>query len=163
MKALVVVESMYGNTAKVAEAIGRQMDAPVIAADELTDGRLEGVDLLVVGAPTHAFGLPKASTRRQAMEAVKRPAAGTEVGLRERLEALHPHPGMRAAAFSTRMDVRFLPKRSADRVIAKMLKHLGFDVVAKEAFVVDGSEGPLHEGELERAMDWAAPVAAKAA
>lgn len=160
MNALVVVESMYGNTSKVAEAIGASLDAPVIAAADLTDDKLEGVDLVLVGAPTHAFGLPRPSTRRDAMERVGRPDDAPEIGLRERLEELHPHQGMRAAAFSTRMDVRFLPKRSADLVIAKMLKARGFDVVAKEAFLVDDSEGPLHEGELERAMVWALNTAA---
>jgi hypothetical protein len=159
MNALVVVESMYGNTAKIAEAIGTQIGAEVVGPAELTDERLEGIDLLVVGAPTHAFGLPRASTRRDAMQKTGRPVEGTDDGLRERLEALHDHRGLRTAAFSTRIEVRGLPSRSADKVIAKMLRKRGFEVVAKEAFLVDGSEGPIHEGEIERAKAWVAEAA----
>lgn len=162
--ALVVVESMFGNTEQVARAVTeglssrletRQVsvaDAPQVVGDD--------IGLLVVGAPTHAFGLSRPSTRTAAVEQGAHPANGSEVGLREWLAALRPGDGTpAAAAFDTRVKKRGVPG-SAARGASKRLARNGFRVVSPAtSFWVTGTPGPLTEGELERARVWGARVA----
>lgn len=158
MRALVVYESMFGNTRRVAEAIGEGLrtrcatelvevnDAPhEIAAD---------VRLLVVGGPTHAFGMSRPKTRQDAMtQAGKDPASAT-VGVREWLESIaRAAHDTGAAAFDTHID-KPVPG-SAARAAEKRLRKLGFhNVTPAESFYVSGTPGPLVEGELERAREW---------
>jgi hypothetical protein len=115
MKALVVVESVFGNTRQVADAIARglarRMD--VTTVDVTTaPGDPRGVDLMVVGGPTHAFGMTRPSTRRSAAE---QPGAApaSETGLREWLDALPAGRGLAVAAFDTRVDHPRLPGSAA--------------------------------------------------
>ena len=76
MRALVVVESVFGNTRRIAEAVaeglGQRAGARIVdvAVAARTPDLLDGIDLLVVGGPTHAFGMTRASTRRSAAEQV---------------------------------------------------------------------------------------------
>ncbi len=113
MRAVVVYESMYGNTHLIADAIGRglgsDLDATVVSADRVDDDLLAGADLVVVGGPTHVHGMSRASTRRSAVEdahkherdlAVDPDAEGD--GLRELFETVGRLPA-RAAAFDTRL------------------------------------------------------------
>src|SRR6476646_5428459 len=103
-RALVVYESMFGNTEAVAHALAQGLGlrmlvavVPVTQAPAKVDC---GVELLVVGGPTHAFGLSRASTRRSARERGARPAGGQEAerrGLREWLAQLEPAHGRRRA------------------------------------------------------------------
>ncbi len=106
MKALVVHESMFGNTEKIARAIadGLAGTCEVTLADVSTAPAAEDIDLLVAGAPTHAFGLSRPSSRQQAEQnGTVRPGAASS-GLREYLAASPPLTGVAAATFDTRVD-----------------------------------------------------------
>lgn len=161
MKALVVFESMFGNTEQVARAISdglsEHLEVELLEVTEAPPEITEPVDLIVVGGPTHAFSMTRQSTRE---EAIKKGAShGSEaIGLREWLEHLHSdgrRPADRMATFDTRVDkVRHLPG-SAAKSAAKIAHKLGFEVAAKpESFYVQDVEGPLLDGELDRAQAW---------
>lgn len=159
MKALVVYESMFGNTEQVARAIADGLretmsvdlcevqDAPTVPSDD--------VDVIVAGGPTHAFSMSRTSTRTDAI--AKGAAHGTvDFGLREWINGI---PDERHASslvtFDTRVTkVRHLPG-SAARSAAKAGRKHGFATYAPpESFYVEDMSGPLHEGELERATAW---------
>jgi hypothetical protein len=163
MKSLVVFESFYGNTAAVGRAIAGALErygpteivvagrAPAVVGD---------IDLLVVGAPTHAWGLPRRKTR---------PPDATEpedtVLVREWLATLaNSGRGRPALAFATRLAKPRVVTGTAATGIARRLHHRGWKRAAQPAsFLVTGTGGPLREGELERAATWAASVARKLA
>ncbi len=161
MSTLLVHESHWGNTRAVGEAIAegivRAGRGPVAAIDvgEAPSPLPVGVDLLVVGGPTHAFSMSRSSTRRDAHD--QGAEQGHEgPGIREWLDGL-PIPTVlpEVATFDTRVrQVRKLPgsaARAAGRVVER--HHIGKHVAA-ESFYVEGSAGPLLEGELDRARDW---------
>jgi flavodoxin-like protein len=167
-RAVVVVESMFGNTEAVAQAVAeglsdqfmvdvvRVADAPTVIAND--------VDLLVVGGPTHAFGLTREGTRLAARDQGAKPSTGVDVGLREWLGRLHPHStALAAAAFDTRIKKTGVPG-SAARAAMRRLRRLGFRAAARPtSFYVAGIGGPLLAGELTRARGWGAHLAANAA
>ncbi len=159
MKALIVYESMFGNTAKVAEAVAEglrgHVDVDVMAAHQAAAPLHETVDLLVVGGPTHAFSMTRSNTREDAVrQGATEGAAAT--GIREWIDRLStgPHSEL-AATFDTRIGkVRHLPG-SAAKSAAKALRRQGYDMVVKpESFWVGDTKGPLLDGELERARQW---------
>jgi flavodoxin len=166
MKALVVYESMYGNTRAVAEAIADGLGgSPVRAVHEAGEAP-EQRDLIVVGGPTHMHGLATALSRRLAAEAAKEdghaalePGATAQVGLRAWLRDLVTCEGVRAAAFDTRLDRSAALTGTAARGIAHRLRRHGYEVVATESFLVQDAEGPLEDGELERARAWGEELA----
>lgn len=165
--ALVVYESIFGNTRAIAEAIGRGLapdfDVRVV---EVSDAGMElgAIDLLVVGGPVHAFGMTRASTRedarRQALAKHLEPVS-TGSGVRDWLEALQPLAEARSAAvFDTVAKVGWFTVGSAARGEATRLEDRGFELIAHpEHFYVTGVDGPLVEGELARATDWARTLA----
>ncbi|MBN1529381.1 MAG: flavodoxin family protein [Thermoleophilaceae bacterium] len=164
MSALVVYESIYGNTRAVAEAVAEGLGgADVREVTEL--GELaEAPGLIVAGGPTHMHGLTTGRSRRMAHEAAKEDGAETERpeadrGLRECLRDLPDGGGALAAAFDTRLDRAAALTGSAARGIARRLKRRGYAVVATDSFLVEDAEGPLEEGELERARAWGAGLA----
>ncbi len=167
MKALVVYESMFGNTEQVARAVAtglaRHLEVELREVGEAPPDIHELLDLIVVGGPTHAFSMTRASTRD---EAVKQGAkhGGTAVGIREWLEHLHagPHSEL-VATFDTRVDrVRHLPGSAARKAAHVAHKH-GYDPAAKpESFYVVDSAGPLVDGELARAEEWGEHLGADA-
>ncbi|MBF6090561.1 flavodoxin domain-containing protein [Nocardia cyriacigeorgica] len=168
MRARVVYESMYGNTAAVARAIadGLAEHASVEVLDVATAdiAPLPPVDLVVVGGPTHAFGLSRPNTRADAATRTEKRVT-VDIGIREWLDDLPPVPaGSRAAAFGTKVaKPPWLPGSSA-RGAAKRLRRLGYQLVGEPAdFVVDGMMGPLIDGELVRARTWAEELAAAVA
>jgi flavodoxin len=152
MKALVVYDSVFGNTEKVAQAMGKALgeraEAQVLRVGDVKAEHLAGLDALLVGSPTRAFsptpaitswlrGLPRDSLR-----------------------------GVQVAAFDTRFDennadsaiLRFLVRifGYAAEPIGKRLARKGGELaMPPEGFFVGGTEGPLDEGELERAAAWA--------
>lgn len=157
---LVVYESAWGNTRLVAEAVGEGLGAsttvvPVASAPPVDDVH---VDLLVIGAPTHAFGLSRPGTREDAHQ---HGGAELSTGVREWLDAGTAgtrHPGL-AATFDTHVRHPNLPG-TASRVAARKLRQLGYVLAAgPEIFWVGGTEGPLLEGEVERARVWGAALA----
>ena len=168
MFALVVYESMYGNTHAVADAvaagIGESMDVEVVSVADITERG--AVDLLVLGAPTHAWGLSRPSTRRGAVQAAEKPGSelvvepnATGSGMREWLD-LMPCVSTRAAAFDTRMTAPLGLSGSAAKRIARRLRKRRVALAAgPEGFTVS-KQNRLLDGELERARRWGRRLAA---
>ena len=144
MNALVVFHSQFGNTEQIAEAIAGVFQeagaAHSLSVDGLTGAELEGVDLVVMGTPTHKMNLPLAV--RPAFEALpKRSLRGVPI-----------------AAFDTSYKMSaFLARFTAAKRIDRKLRKLGGKrLVPPETFHVhEHHEGPLFDGEIERAKDWA--------
>lgn len=165
MSVLVVYESMYGNTHAVAVAIAQGIgsEAEVRSVHEV--GSLPAdIDLLVVGGPTHMHGLSSGMSRKMSVSAAKEdghvsvePSATEGAGLRAWLHSLGKASGQ-AAAFDTRLDRSPHLTGSAARGIARRLRHHGYTVAATASFFVEDAEGPLADGELDRARAWGAEL-----
>ena len=164
MRAVVVYESMYGNTHAIADAIGRGFgraaQVTVVPVDEADETLLEGADLLVVGGPTHAHGMSRPGTRKMAIDAAKKPTsqvvldpAAQGICLRDWFDGLSHFRGA-AAAFDTRLHGAGLLTGRASRRIARLLHRHGYEVVSSpESFFVS-KEGHLDGGEEQRAQQW---------
>jgi flavorubredoxin len=141
MKAVVVYQSLWGNTASVAQAIAKGLGAgaKALSTTEATPDKLKGVDLIVAGSPIHAFNLPSEATVKGA-------------DLPEGMEAS-------AAAFDTGVSGP-LGRGGASRIV-KRLKKAGLEPIAKPmGFRVamrtteSTRKGALIDGEVERARAW---------
>jgi hypothetical protein len=160
MRTLIVVESAWGNTRAVAEAVAEGMAGDlgppdVVGVDVAPPLQGLQVDLLVVGAPTHAFGLSREGTRE---DAHKRGGDLLTTGVRDWIDAA-TDADLPVATFDTHVRHPNLPGR-ASRSAAKKLRGLGARlVVDPESFYVNGYEGPLLPGELDRARSWGAELA----
>jgi hypothetical protein len=162
-RAWVVYESMFGNTREVAQAVaeGLREGVQVEVHEVSTASPLpQDLDLLVVGGPTHAFGLSRASSRNDAATKAHRPVESASMGVREWLAALDGATAPTAyATFDTRVNHPRLPGSAAKKA-AKRLHRLGGAASADpESFWVEGTEGPLVDGELERARGWGRELA----
>ena len=139
MKVLVVYDSVYGNTAQVAEAIGAALagESQVLRIGEAKPSELSSFDRVIAGAPTQGG---RATEAMQAFLARVPTLTGVEV-----------------AVFDTRLRARWVKVFGyAAGKIAEKMKSLGATLVAEpEGFVVEGKKGPLAGGELERAAAWA--------
>ena len=164
MRAVVVYESMYGNTHLVADAIANGLidvaDVDVVPVGQATPELLANADFVVVGGPTHVHGMSRASTRKVAVEAVQkaeelaldRDAPGP--GLREWFDSLPQFSG-KAAAFDTRADAPAVVTGRASKGIARQLRRHGFKLLAPpESFLVTKTN-ELVAGEVARAEIWA--------
>jgi flavodoxin I len=141
MRALVVYDSLYGNTEAIAKAIGGAItggEVRVLRAGEVGPPELENISLLVVGAPTQGGRAT--------------PAIRDFLGRVSKAEI----NGVDAAAFDTRISTKVVKIFGyAAGKIAGSLKKKGVKLLAEpEGFLVDGTKGPLKEGELERAAAW---------
>jgi flavodoxin len=157
MKAMVVYDSAYGNTQAVAEAIGAGLGPPedvqVRHVGEVQPAQVTGLDFLIVGSPTQKFTATAPITGF--LKAI--PSDGLQ--------------GVKVAAFDTRFpqskvdEIRILAFfvsifGYAAKPIARRLQKKGGEVVAPpEPFYVSDTEGPLLEGELERATAWGQAIA----
>ena len=161
MKAVVVYESLWGNTAQVARAIAEGIgpDAKALTTEAATPETLVDADLVVAGSPVIAFGLPTEQARRgiaQSEAGAPIPPDLSHPSLRSWLEAL-PHREGQAAAFETRI---WWSPRGATGDIEQRLGRAGYRVVAKaQKFVVTDKYGPLRKGELDRARAWGKQLA----
>jgi hypothetical protein len=157
--ALVVFESMFGNTQTIAEAVmeglASHLPTATLEVGTAPDVLADDVALLVVGGPTHAFGMSRPRTREDATRQAGGHVASDRNGLREWLASLERRTGnVAAAAFDTRIDKPRMPG-SAARGAEKRLRKLGFRIAApSQSFYVTGVAGPLVEGETERAHRW---------
>lgn len=158
MKAFVLFDSLYGNTQKVAEAIGDALrddfEVEVKVISEVDAANFSPPDLLVVGAPTHKM----------------QPSPPMQEFLRNLPKGCLN--GIPVAAFDTRINLEVIESRffrfivgkfgfAAGR-IEKKLKNKGGEVLVPAAgFAVLDTEGPLLEGEVQRAAAWAREIAAK--
>jgi len=149
---LIIYDSKYGNTEKIAESIGSGIkdDVRVIKVEEADPSVLEGIDMLIVGSPTQ---------RGRPTTAIK--------------EFLNSIPSkalknVRIAAFDTRyafgergIGIRILGKMlgfAAGRIMGPLKSKGGNPIADPEGFLVGGEEGPFKDGELERAAVWAARI-----
>ena len=165
MRSLVVYESWFGNTRHVAEkvaaAIAPESQVELVSVDEPLPS-LIGVDLVVLGAPTHIHGLSSARSRKGAIQ--QRGDGGEPgIGARDWIEQLPPPPGDSAAVvavFDTRAHKPELLVGSAAHGMARRIQRRGYQLAAEpESFFVEGTSGPLEEGELQRAWEWGRTVA----
>jgi flavodoxin len=144
MNALVVYDSVYGNTEKIAQLVAAVLETygptriqPVSEVSSIPPG----TDLLVVGGPTHGHTVNK--------------------GITAFLDRVDPATvsGVAVTAFDTRVDWPVLLSGSAARGISKHLRRKGGTLIVEPgSFLVDGREGPLKDGELERAASWAKQI-----
>ena len=166
MKALVVYESMYGNTAAVGDAIAsslraRGLDVEVAPVTKVDPGAMDDVDLLVVGGPTHVHGMSRSSTRKTAAEDEKNTFSEPtlEPGLREWLKQLPTGTSRLAAAFDTRIDKPVIFTGTAAKGIGRRLEDHGFRLIVKPECFLVSTQNRLLEGELEHAATWGTEVA----
>jgi len=160
MKALIIYDSVFGNTGKVAQTIGQaiaatfQGETQTLPVNEVTIDQLNKLNLLIVGSPTRSFR-PTSAITNLLKSLTKNQLSGVSV-----------------AAFDTRLclesidssSLRFVVDKGgyAAKKIAKSLqKKGGILAVTPEGFLVTGEEGPLKEGELARATSWAIQVLQK--
>ena len=161
MKAVVVYESLWGNTATVARAIAEGIgpDARALSTAEADSSACDGAQLIVAGAPLLGFSLPTEAMR----ESIRTNPAGSPTppdlsapAMRTWLDALPAGAGS-CAGFETR--IWWSPGSSA-KAICGELEGKGYRrIAAPEKFVVTGKYGPLKAGELDRARAWGASLA----
>lgn len=166
MKALVIYESMYGNTAEIAGAIGAGLQAggvetTVAPVDDVQPAMASEAELLVVGGPTHAHGMTRPATREQAIRDGKNtyddPTSGA--GLRDWMDDLpdgHDHLG---AAFDTRLHGPKALTGSAAKGIDQRLAQHGFRPAAEPGSFLVTKQSTLVLGEADRARAWAREIA----
>lgn len=155
MKSLVIYDSVFGNTEKVAAMLAKALGdgTRLTKVDRVTAADLEGINFLVVGSPTRGF----------------KPTEGMVKWLNEiNGQALS---GIIAAVFDTRIPLETISSKFfraivkmggyADKPMAEVLKKKGVQVIATEGFFVADREGPLVEGELARASSWIVSAAQK--
>ncbi len=161
MKAVVVYESLWGNTAAIARAIAEGIGPGVraLTTSEASGAAVADADLIVAGAPVFGFSLASDKMLQGIAANPGNPPAPPDVShpsLRSWLDAL-PHGSGRSAAFETRLS---WSPGGATPAIVRALERAGFSPVAKPArFIVKGKFGPLRDGELERARQWGAELA----
>jgi Flavodoxin domain len=167
MRALVVYESMYGNTHVVAEHVAGGLrpthEVTIVAVGQATEELVAAADLLVVGGPTHMHGVSSVASRRLAVQAAGKEGSklrldpdATGPGLRDWLGWASPigHGNALAATFDTRLDGLPLFTGRAGRGIARLLQRRGYRLIAApESFIV-GPDTRLLDGEDARATRW---------
>lgn len=162
MKVLVVYESHFGNTRRVAEAIARGLrgraQVEVLDIEEAPAIADLDADLLVIGAPTHVLGMSRPDSRREALEQAGLPDTSRR-GIREWIEDADADAPP-VAVYDTRTLESRLPG-SAARAANRQLRKRGVTMVSPaQNFLVHGVEGPLAPGEDDRAEAWGRTLAA---
>lgn len=165
MRTLVVYESMFGNTHTVAERIAEGLrsagEARAVPVGDATAEVLEGVELLVVGGPTHVHGMASARSHDAAREQAARPGSELVLDpdaegptLRDWFDGVTLPAGIRAAAFDTRAHGAPVLTGRASKGIAKRLERHGASIAADaESFLVT-RDNHLVDGEEQRAARW---------
>jgi hypothetical protein len=159
--AMVVYESVFGDARTIAlaiaEGLATRLPVDVVDARDAPPEVSHDVRLLVVGGPTHAFGMPRQTTREGAIRDYGAEIPDTGAGLHEWLDSVRLPQGMNAAAYDTRMDHPKLVTGfdHAARTEEKLLRGLGATLAAPaEHFFVVDAKGPLADGEEDRARRW---------
>ena len=165
-RAMVVFESMFGNTELVARAVadGLRAEGVPTRVAEVSAAPADlppSVELLVVGAPTHAFSLrgrrrgsrpcakvPMPPRRRSGCASGSRPSVPHRPTCACRGVRHARHEGTAAAG-------RRRTERRSPGQAARFAR-----VDRPVAFLVDDLQGPLVDGELDRATSWGRSLAA---
>jgi len=143
VKVVIVYDSVYANTEKIAKAIAEAIspanEVKVLRAGEANPPELASIDLLIVGSPTHG-GRPTTAIQDFLNKA-------PELSLK----------GIKVAAFDTRATSKFTKifGNAAGRIAGHLTKKGAVLIASPEGFFVTGTRGPLKQGELERAAAWA--------
>jgi hypothetical protein len=171
MRALVVFESMFGNTEEIARAIAdglsSRMSVEIVEVGAAPSRMADDVDLFVVGGPTHAHGMSDLGSRRSARGKTDRSLVSSGIGIREWLDGLAGGTtGTAAAAFDTHLKGPHLVWGGAAGAIDERLRRLGCRIVAPpEGFHVEGPLGPMSDvivvGGIERARQWGEDLGAR--
>ncbi len=169
MRAVVVYESMYGNTHLIADAIAvglkSAFDVTIVPVSQAGPALLADADLVIVGGPTHAHGMSRGATRKAAVEAASKPFSPLKVepdalgpGLREWFGSLGRYR-IKAAAFDTRIHGPAPLTGRASKWITRLLRAHGFEVAAEpESFLVT-KQDRLAPHQLTRAREWGTNLA----
>jgi flavodoxin len=162
MKAVVVYESLWGNTAAVARAIAEGLGpgVPALSTAEAVGEAMAGVDLIVAGSPIIGFKLPsdkiRDAVRANPGPGAPRPPDLSHPSMSSWLKALPKGQG-RSAAFETKIRG---PWGNAVSAISKGLEQAGYTPLDKpKGFIVSGKFGPLRDGEVDKARAWGAELA----
>ncbi|MGW8225630.1 MAG: flavodoxin family protein [Anaerolineales bacterium] len=162
MKAVVIFDSAYGNTQQVAQAIGGVLGTPedvkVLKVNDVSLDHLLGLELLIVGSPTQRFR-PTAAISNMLNGISQNGLEGIKVAAFDTRLTMHEINDTPVLAFFVRIsgDSAYAAKHIADR----LKKKGGQLIVPPEGFYVEGMEGPLAEGELERAVEWTKRICAE--
>ena len=164
-RALIVVESYFGNTRAIAEAVAAGLieggvDAQVVDVSQAPSALPADLDLLVLGAPTHNRGLPTAASQAKAREQAGSGEASPGIG--EWLETTAIPDFTDAAAFDTVVSKGWLSGSAAKAIAKALQRHQGRRTVSVRSFVVTASKGPLADGEKTDAHSWGRELAASA-
>jgi flavodoxin len=157
MKVLIVYDSVFGNTEKIALAIGNAMgpqtEVNILRVGNMKQENLRGLDVLIVGSPTRAFKPTKAITNslkvipKNSLMCVKVAAFDTRFTMEK----------IKSSFFMLPLLVNIFGYGA--KPISELLKRNGGDLaVPPEGFLVEDVEGPLKEGEMERAANWAKKI-----
>jgi flavodoxin len=156
MKALVVYDSVFGNTGQIAQAIGEglgsQEDVQVLQVSDVKPEMLTGLAVLVVGSPTQKFS-PLGTTTRFLKGIADDSLRGIKVAAFDTRFAPAEIEKVRILAFFVRIF-----GYAAEPIAKRLQKKGGELVIQPEGFYVTDVKGPLQEGELERASNWAAKI-----
>ena len=153
MRSLIIYDSFFGNTEKIAQALGLALGSETVKVQNLSPDQLVGVDLLVLGSPTRAF------------------SPSPDISKFLKSQPNQGFKGIKVATFDTRIAVNEVNSKfltfmvkifgyAAETMARKLQKKGGTLVVPPEWFLVKDSEGPLKDGELERATEWAKRILA---
>ena len=171
MNALVVYESLFGNTHAIADAVAAGLrthgEVRVVPVGDAGVDVVAWADLVVAGGPTHVRGMSRSKSREDGLARASKPdstlvldPAASGGGLRDWLDALAKAAGTPAAAFDTRVSGPALFTGRASSAIATGLRKRGFRLLADpESFLVD-AHTELVAGEIERATAWGERIAA---
>ena len=164
-RAFIVVESYFGNTRAIAEAVSTGLieggvDAQVIDVSQAPSALPADLDLLVLGAPTHNRGLPTAASQAKAREQAGSGEASPGIG--EWLETTAIPDSTDAAAFDTVVSKGWLSGSAAKAIAKALQRHQGRRTASVRSFVVTANKGPLADGEKTDAHSWGRELAASA-
>ena len=164
MRAVVVYESMYGNThlvaSNIADGLRATYEVTLVPVAEASKDLVAEADLLIVGGPTHMHGLSSSASRRMAAKAAAKPASELSLDadacgpcLRDWLKGLGAGHVL-AAAFDTRLNGVSAFTGAASRGIGRQLRRRGYRLIAgPESFLVS-QQNTLLDGEAPRARRW---------
>jgi flavorubredoxin len=165
MRALVVYESMFGNTREVAEAVAdglaRHGQVDLVEVGQAMLPIPDDLELLVIGGPTHAFSMSRPNSRQSATQQASTPVISAATGIREWIARL-ARTGRKVdtAVFDTRFAKPLWMTGSAARGAAKRIRRMGIPLAAApQSFFVTGMSGPLAQGEPARAREWGESLA----
>jgi flavodoxin len=150
MKTLILFDSFFGNTEQIARTIGQQFEgeqSKTMRISEVKSEDMDDVNLLIIGSPTRGF----------------RPTEATNAFLKDKLPK--DLSGINVAVFDTRIALETIKSKAfrfmvntggyaASTMAKKLTKKNASLIASPEGFLVTGEEGPLKEGELERAAEW---------